>query len=210
MEKQIQQQQKKIPKDIMNMIIIKNQGTGDSQNKCVSRDRRYKSLILMPPPKAGTVQKYYESLSEEWYKLPDVKLWNWTINPDPKKIDKKWSNKQIENFLVEEVANTFCSNKLIRSCLLEYVMYFEIGEKNGKFHVNVCTKWKADTEDRITHIIKDKMTTKFGGKGLNLKNQKRMPEYDHYNCKDAGYMSAVGHKPRWYKIEQEQDLEIIN
>ena len=46
------------------------------------------------------------------------------------------------------------------------------------------------------------MQRKFGNKALNLKNQKQMPEYDHYNNKDAAYMSAVGHKPRWYKVEQ--------
>ena len=198
MEKQIQ----KIPTDIMNMIIIKKEGTRNSQNKCVSRDKRHKSLVLMPPPKVGTVQRYYETISKEWYKLPDVKLWNWTINPDPKKLDKKWSNKQIENFLTEEIAHTFCSNKFIRSHLLEYILFYEIGEKNGKFHVNVCTKFKGSTEDKLTHIIKDKMQRKFGNKALNLKNQKKMPEYDHYNNKDAAYMSAVGHKPRWYKVEQ--------
>lgn len=198
MEKQIQQ----IPKDIMNMILVKKEGTGNSQNRCVSRDKRHKSLVLMPPPKVGSVQKYYEQLSKEWYNQDNVKLWNWTVNPDPKKLDKKWSNKQIENFLTEEIATTFCSNKFIREHLLEYVLYFEIGEKNGKFHVNVCTKFRGNTEDRLTHIIKDKMQRKFGNKALNLKDQKKMPEYDHYNNKDAAWMSHVGHKPKWFKVEQ--------
>lgn len=169
-------------------------------------DRRQKALVLMPPPKVANVQKFYESLAEEWYNDKSCRLWNFTINPDPRKMEKKWSNKSIENWLTKEVNSTFCRNKYIRSHILEYVIFYEIGEKNGKFHCNICTKFKKETEERLLHVIKDKIYTKFGKQSLNIKDQHIFDKPDVYNNKDAAYMTHIGHRPKYYKIEHEQPL----
>ena len=169
-------------------------------------DRRQKSLVLMPPPKVANVQKFYESLAETWFEDKSVRLWNFTINPDPRKMDKKWSNKKTENWITKEVNSTLCRNKYIRSHILEYVIFYEIGEKNGKFHCNVCTKFRGDTEERLLHVLKDKIYTKFGKLSLNIKDQHTFNGADVYNNKDAAYMTHIGHRPKYYKIEHDDPL----
>lgn len=195
-----------IPEEIKKYIEIKKKPL--EMSKTVQplnpmRDRRQKALVLMPPPKVGNVQKFYESLADQWYQDTDCKLWNFTINPDPRKMERKWSNKTIENWLTKEINSVFCRNKYIRGFIHEYVIFWEIGEK-GKFHCNVTTKFSSDTEDRLQHVIKDKIYTKFGKNSLNIKDQKIFKSADRYNNKDAAYMTNVGHKPKYYKIEHEQ------
>ncbi len=202
--------QETIPEEIQKYIEMKKkpldfQKTIQPLNQIV--DRRYKSLVLMPPPKVDKVQEFYESLADKWYQNKQVKLWNFTINPDPRKIpDKKWSNKRIENWMTKEINSVFCRNKYIRELILEYVIFYELGEKNGKFHCNVTTKFCIETEDRMQHILKDKITTKFGkgGYSLNIKNQHNMERPDTYNNKDASYMTKMGHRPKYYVIEHIQ------
>ena len=187
---------KKKPLEIQQMI----------QPLCESIDKRHKSLVLMPPPKVENVQRFYETLADEWYQNKNVKLWNFTINPDPKKMDPKWSNKSIENWMTKEINSVFCRNKYIRELILEYVIFYEIGEKNGKFHCNVTSKFSNKTEDRVQHILKDKITSKFGKRGfsLNIKNQHIMQRPDVYNNKDASYMTKMGHRPKYYRLEHDK------
>ena len=195
-----------IPLEIKNYIEMKKKPlemTKIVQPLNPMLDRRQKSLVLMPPPKVDNVQKFYETMSEEWYLDKTVKLWNFTINPDPKKYEKKWSNKSIENWMTKEINSVFCRNKYIRGMILEYVIFYELGEKNGKFHCNVTTKFRGDTEDRIQHILKDKIHTKFGIKSLNIKEQHKMPRCDSYNNKDASFMTKMGHRPKYYTIEHD-------
>jgi hypothetical protein len=199
--------QETIPEEIQKYIEMKKKPL--EINKIVQPmnqivDRRYKPLVLMPPPKVDKVQLFYETMAEQWYQNKSVKLWNFTINPDPRKMDKKWSNKQIENWLTKEINNVFCRNKYIRELILEYVIFFEIGDQKGKFHCNVTTKFRGESEDRMLHIIKDKINTKFGSRSLNIKDQHTFKSPDVYNNKDASFMTKMGHRPKYYKLEHDQ------
>jgi len=173
-------------------------------------DRLHSALVLMPPPKVDNVQKFYETLADEWYQNKNVKLWNFTINPDPKKMDPKWSNKSIENWMTKEINSVFCRNKYIRELILEYVIFYEIGDQKGKFHCNVTTKFRGESEDRMQHILKDKINTKFGKRSLNIKEQHKMERPDVYNNKDASYMTKMGHRPKYYRLEHEKPDDKIN
>lgn len=199
-----------IPEEIKKYIEIKKKPLVIQQmiqplNQIV--DRRHSALVLMPPPKVDNVQKFYETLADEWYQNKNVKLWNFTINPDPRKMDPKWSNKSIENWMTKEINGVFCRNKYIRELILEYVIFYEIGDKNGKFHCNVTTKFSGEAEDRMQHIIKDKINTKFGSRSLNIKDQHTFKSPDVYNNKDASFMTKMGHRPKYYKLEKDQQLD---
>ncbi len=196
--------QETIPEEIQKYIEIKKKPLVIQQmiqEKNPYVDRRYSPLVLMPPPKVEQVQKFYETLADEWYQNKNVKLWNFTINPDPRKMDKKWSNKSIENWMTKEINSIFCRNKYIRELILEYVIFYEIGDQKGKFHCNVTTKFRGESEDRMQHILKDKINSKFGHRSLNIKEQHKFERPDVYNNKDASFMTKMGHRPKYYKLE---------
>lgn len=181
-------------------------------NKQITRSKRPPSrqaLVLTTHPPADTVQKHYEQIASSWFNSTNH-IWNWTINPNPRqtvntsgypKTISKLTNKQLYRYITREVKSLFSSKITFMTNVIEIILFFEYGDKNGKFHCNLCTLWNKDTDYKIQHYITDQLKNIFGNSNYAIKytdHKKHFKKEDSYNNKDASFMSTCGYKPKHY------------
>lgn len=151
--------------------------------------------LVQLSPKKRDIQNFYDSLSKEWFDGNDH-LWNFTLNPDLRKVTvgqkKNPSDATVKQFLKKYIIKVL-NNKNIRFAIKETVVYWEWGEKNNKFHCNVCIRADSKEDSRCYKYVLDKFKTiDFTCK---FKDQRTFKLPDSYNCKDAAFMSKMGHAP---------------
>ena len=149
-------------------------------------------------------QAFYETLCTSWYESGS-KLWNFTINPDPKKcscIQSKgceYFGKLKDSLIkkrISEYITTFFNSKKMHGVVREAVLYWEYGNKSGKFHCNCTILVNSDTDDKTRFLIEHHFEDYFGNnRAVYFKDGRKFKSEDIYNCKDAGFMAKCGHKP---------------
>jgi hypothetical protein len=161
---------------------------------------------LIPPPPTAQ-QQFYEALSNSWWNSKS-KLWNYTINVDPsaRRRNGVWRSftwKQMRTDFINTIKDTlFCSYIILD--LEEFAIFFEIGEKNHKFHCNLCIKIDDRADDRTAYLIREKLMNEYGQNGysVNFKNHKEVfKQPDIYNMKDASYMTHIGYPPAHFALQ---------
>ncbi len=175
--------------------------------------RRLVTLVPTSPKAADDpriVQEYYDNLSTVWFNT-DSLLWNFTINPDPKitcnskgTAYKKATPVQARTFLhaqIVQILSRFRCKQLIH--LEGFVIYYEFGEKNGRFHANLTTKWSPRVDSSMKWYVRTELQKKFGTShfAVDLKDHSgTMKRPDSYNPKDARVMASYGYKPHGYTV----------
>lgn len=108
-------------------------------------------------------QGFYETLCQAWFESSS-KLWNFTINPDPKKPSRMLNSKfdkqeyfgKIKDSLLKKRIGDFVTSlinsKKLHGVVEEAVLYWEYGEKSGKFHCNCTLKINPVVDDK-THFF---------------------------------------------------------
>lgn len=152
-------------------------------------------------------QGFYETLCQAWFESSS-KLWNFTINPDPKKPSRSLNSKfdkqeyfgKIKDSLLKKRIGDFVSqlinSKKLHGVVEEAVLYWEYGDKSGKFHCNCTMKINPVVDDKTHYFIRNTMGDYFGGeRSVYFKDGRKFKSQDIYNCKDAGFMAKLGHKP---------------
>jgi len=146
-------------------------------------------------------QRYYETLCQTWFESKS-KLWNFTINPDPKKT----SGPQCETFgklkdslirkRISDHVKLFFNRKKLHDVVEEAVLYWEYGDKTGKFHCNCTIKVNPKTDDKVRFVIEHEFQDTYGSnRAIYFKDGRKFNSADIYNCKDAGFMAKMGSKP---------------
>lgn len=178
-------------KDVLKDLAFDPNPTETKKNKQL-RDSVI-SLIQLSPQKRD-INKFYDDLSASWYES-NSHLWNYTFNPDLGKVTTK-KRGYYPDLLVKRYCRklilSIVNSKNISFAIEEVVIYWEWGDKNKKFHCNICIRADIGEDARYQHFITDKLRSK--GQCV-LKDQKKMPKYDYYNIKDAAFMSKCGHPP---------------
>lgn len=161
----------------------------------------------LPKLQNGTpsIQKFYEELCQRWFDSSNNKLWNFTINPDPKMPsspnDKKTWGKIKDSLIKKRISDLLTkvfNRKCIRDYIKEVVLYWEYGDKSGKFHCNCTLLIEPNVDDKIHFYIKHTLEEHFGShKAVFFKDGRKFKSADFYNCKDAGFMHSLNFKPLW-------------
>lgn len=158
--------------------------------------KRYFSLTIEKKVKSPT--KHYEARLEQWWNSP-CHLWNITINPDSKvhsqrSDNKTWGELDIKQTFnkLDQVIHRILNNDIFAQYIKSFIIFFEIGDKNGKPHCNLCINAYTDTPVKVVHIIIDKLKSYVGRNSYstNFKDQRKLfSRPDIYNAKDATFMS---------------------
>jgi len=176
-------------KEILNPEpIIKN-------NKPITGRDSKSPWSLLSPQKLDMAQEYYDNKSKEWWE-GNSRLWNFTINPDLSKLkpDQR-NNNSVKNYLWKNIKKII-SHKLISFVIEECIIYWEWGTKSGKFHCNICMKIDPDEDVRTSNYLLDKFESLDRRSRQGFKDQRKLfKREDIYNCKDAAYMTKMGHPP---------------
>lgn len=190
--------------------------------KNIQRKRRdskhYFSLTI--EKKVESLTKHYENLLELWWDSP-YKLWNITINPDYKALSGRSDNKTYGELNIKQtfktltvVINKILNTDIMSQYLQSYIIFFELGDKNGKPHANLCIKAFKNTPDKVAYIILDALKNRVGRTkySTNLKDQRKLfSKPDIYNAKDATFMSkTVKVYPQEYNNTLRKDIENKN
>jgi len=179
-----------------------------------------KTLRLINPGKGDsrlffspTIDKKVESYTQEYQAIlnkwwdSNSKLWNITINPDYKAkthvCAARWGDLNIKQTFskLRKVILKTLNTAIYASYIKSFIIFYELGDKNGKPHCNLCINSFPDTPDKVQHIILDTLKkhvgrTKFS---TNLKDQRKLSEPDYYNSKDASFMyQSMRVKPNRY------------
>jgi len=158
--------------------------------------KRFFSLTI--EKKVKSVTRHYETMLEQWWNGPNH-LWNITINPDYKthsqrSDNKTWGELDIKQTFkkLDQVVFRILNNDIFAQYIKKFIIFFELGDKNGKPHCNLCINAFKDTPIKVVHIIIDKLKSYVGRNSYstNLKDQRKLfSKPDIYNAKDATFMS---------------------
>lgn len=183
------------------------------------RDSKY-FLGLTIEKKVESLTQHYETLLETWWD-GSHKLWNITINPDYKAASgrsdqKRWGELNIKQTFkrLTAVINLILNNHVMVNYLASYIIFFELGDKNGKPHANLCIKAFKDTPDKVAYIILDGLKSYVGRnqRSTNLKDQRKLfSKPDIYNAKDATFMyKTLSVYPKEYNNAIRKEIENKN
>jgi len=156
------------------------------------------------------IQSFFDEQSIEWFES-DSLLWNYTINPDGKIICcsqgipyKRASPGQCRTFIhaqIVHILTRFKCKELLH--LRGFVIYYEFGDRNGRFHANLTTCWDPLVSTSMKWYIKTELQKKFGKSSFSIDlkdHREKMERPDSYNPKDCGVMSSYGYKPHAYTV----------
>jgi len=156
------------------------------------------------PNKKINIQNFYEDLCKRWFEKSSFALWNFTINPDPRLVsgsdNKSWGkikDSVIQRRISDQLIRFF-NKKSIRDFIEEVVVYWEYGDKSGKFHCNCTMLMRPTCDAKHRWFIQHFLESTFGSqRAVFFKDGRKFKSPDVYNCKDASFMHNLNFKPLW-------------
>jgi len=147
--------------------------------------------------KVESLTRHYETVLEQWWDSP-AQLWNITINPDYKSHssrsdNKTWGQLDIQQTFkkLDRIVYKMLNTGIFAQYVKSFIIFFELGDKNGKPHCNLCISAFKETPLKVVHIIIDKLKSYVGRNSYstNFKDQRKLfSRPDIYNAKDATFM----------------------
>lgn len=172
--------------------------------------KRIVSLVQSSQKPGKSIQEYHDNLSTIWFDGQSA-LWNYTINPAPSMTcgtNMSWGKIKplsARNKIVKVIKNIFTRYKNKQLLMLEEIaLYFEFGDKKGKFHCNLCTKWHPTVSTATRWGILNHLREEFGNNQYSVivkDHRECMKRPDSYNMKDAAVMDGLGFGPKHYVAE---------